>query len=219
MWFAAPSRSPFLAGRERGFMSLRKAEPALPTSHYFLSVSRGDAIRTFMVRPVALWALLALALISLAWSAAATAYVALHDDLMGAIVARQAQMETAYEDRLADSSRPARRGRQPTALRPEFLRGQGARTPVAAGPDRATRRNRGRARRPGGRAQPFAAVRRGQRRQSSSLPTRSAPSRLLAHNRRPTERAERRAPMRPRPALTSSRGPPSLTRSTIRPRP
>ncbi len=84
-------------------MSLREGEPALPTSHYFLSVSRGDAIRTFMVRPAALWAIAVLALISLAWAAAATAYVALHDDLMGAIVARQAQMETAYEDRLAEA--------------------------------------------------------------------------------------------------------------------
>ena len=84
-------------------MSLREGEPALPTSHYFLSVSRGDAIRTFMVRPAALWAIAALALVSLAWAAAATAYVAFHDDLMGAIVARQAQMETAYEDRLAEA--------------------------------------------------------------------------------------------------------------------
>src|SRR5271166_3997475 len=84
-------------------MSLREEAPALPTSHYFLSISRGDAIRTFMVRPAALWAIAALALILLAWAAAATAYVALHDDLMGAIVARQAQMETAYEDRLAEA--------------------------------------------------------------------------------------------------------------------
>ncbi len=84
-------------------MSLREEEPALPTSHYFLSISRGDAIRTFMVRPAALWAIAALALIPLVLAAAATAYVALHDDLMGAIVARQAQMETAYEDRLAEA--------------------------------------------------------------------------------------------------------------------
>src|SRR5271166_4360079 len=84
-------------------MSLREEAPALPTSHYFLSISRGDAIRTFMVRPAALWAIAALALISLVWAAAATAYVALHDDLMGAIVARQAQMETAYENRLAEA--------------------------------------------------------------------------------------------------------------------
>ena len=84
-------------------MSLREGQPPLPTSHYFLSVSRGDTIRTFMVRPAALWAIAALALILLAWAAAATAYVALHDDLMGAVVARQAQMETAYENRLAEA--------------------------------------------------------------------------------------------------------------------
>jgi murein DD-endopeptidase MepM/ murein hydrolase activator NlpD len=97
--------SPLFAGLERGFMSLREGhrEQALPTSHYFLSVSRGEAIRTLMLRPAALWALAALALLSLAWSVAATAYVAFHDDLMGAIVARQAEMETAYEDRLAEA--------------------------------------------------------------------------------------------------------------------
>jgi murein DD-endopeptidase MepM/ murein hydrolase activator NlpD len=77
--------------------------PALPTSHYFLSVSRGDAIRTLMVRPTALWAIAALALLSLVWSAGATAYVAFRDDLMRAVLARQAEMETAYEDRLADA--------------------------------------------------------------------------------------------------------------------
>ena len=56
-----------------------------------------------MLRPAALWAIAALALLSLAWSVAATVYVAFHDDLMGAIVARQAEMETAYEDRLAEA--------------------------------------------------------------------------------------------------------------------
>ena len=86
-------------------MSLREGcrEPGLPTSHYFLSVSRGEAIKTLMLRPAALWALAALALLTLAWSVAATVYVAFHDDLMGAIVARQAEMETAYEDRLAEA--------------------------------------------------------------------------------------------------------------------
>ena len=86
-------------------MSLREGYRArgLPTSHYFLSVSRGDAIRTFMVRPAALRAFAALALLVFAWAAAAAAYVAFHDDLMGALVARQAEMETDYEDRLAEA--------------------------------------------------------------------------------------------------------------------
>jgi murein DD-endopeptidase MepM/ murein hydrolase activator NlpD len=97
--------SPLFAGLERGFMSLREGRraPGLPSSHYFVSVSRGEAIRTVMVRPAALWAIASFALLSLAWSVAATAYVAFHDDLMGAIAARQAEMETAYEDRLAEA--------------------------------------------------------------------------------------------------------------------
>ncbi len=86
-------------------MSLRERypQPGLPTSHYFFSLSRGDSIRTFMLRPAALWALVAFAPLSLAWGAAAAAYLALHDDLIGAIVARQAEIETAYEDRLAEA--------------------------------------------------------------------------------------------------------------------
>jgi murein DD-endopeptidase MepM/ murein hydrolase activator NlpD len=84
-------------------MSSREGYRALPTSHYFLSLSRGDAIRTLMVRPAALWAISALALLLLVWSATVTAYVAFRDDLMRAVIARQAEMETAYEDRLADA--------------------------------------------------------------------------------------------------------------------
>ena len=78
-------------------------EPGLPTSHYFLSLSRGDAIRTVMLRPAGLWALAALAALLFVWSAAAAAYLVFHDDLMGAMVARQAAMESAYESRLAEA--------------------------------------------------------------------------------------------------------------------
>jgi murein DD-endopeptidase MepM/ murein hydrolase activator NlpD len=56
-----------------------------------------------MVRPAALWAISAFALLSLVWSAGVTAYIAFRDDLIRAVVARQAEMETAYEDRLADA--------------------------------------------------------------------------------------------------------------------
>ncbi len=86
-------------------MSLRERgpRPGLPTSHYFFSLSRGDSIRTFVLRPAALWALMALAPLSLAWGAVTTAYLAFHDDLIGVIVVRQAQMQAAYEDRLAEA--------------------------------------------------------------------------------------------------------------------
>ena len=72
-------------------MSLRERRPppGLPDSRYFVSISRGDSIRTLMLRPAAVWALVALAPLSLAWGAAAAAFLAFHDDLIGAIVVRQ----------------------------------------------------------------------------------------------------------------------------------
>ena len=79
------------------------SELGLPRSHYFLSLSRGDAIRTIMLRPAGLWALAALAVLIFAWAAAVTAYVAFHDDLMGAMIARQVQMKSLYERRLAEA--------------------------------------------------------------------------------------------------------------------
>ncbi len=86
-------------------MSLGEGYPklGLPRSHYFLSLSRGDAIRTIMLRPAGLFALAALAVLIFAWAAAATAYVAFHDDLMGAMIARQVQMKSLYERRLAEA--------------------------------------------------------------------------------------------------------------------
>src|SRR5260370_34817581 len=86
-------------------MSLRERnpQPGLPTSHYFFSLSRGDSIRTLMLRPAALWAMVALAPLSLAWGVAAAVYLAAHDDLVRAIVARQGEMQSAYEDRLDEA--------------------------------------------------------------------------------------------------------------------
>jgi murein DD-endopeptidase MepM/ murein hydrolase activator NlpD len=79
------------------------SEPGLPTTHYFLSLLRGNAIRTVMLRPAGLWAIAALAVVLIVWSAAVSAYLAFHDDLMGAVVARQAGIERAYERRLAEA--------------------------------------------------------------------------------------------------------------------
>jgi murein DD-endopeptidase MepM/ murein hydrolase activator NlpD len=86
-------------------MSLRAGYPEArpPGSHYCLSVSRGDVIRSVRLGGVGVGALAALALISFAWTASVTVYVAFHDDLMGAILARQAEMKAAYEDRLAEA--------------------------------------------------------------------------------------------------------------------
>ena len=86
-------------------MSLREGYPEArpPGSHYCLSFSRGDTIRTVRLGRAGVGALAALALISFAWTASVTLYVAFHDDLIGAILARQVEMKAAYEDRLAEA--------------------------------------------------------------------------------------------------------------------
>jgi hypothetical protein len=75
-----------------------------PGSHCCLSLSRGGVIRSVRLGRVGVAALAALALISFAWTACVTVYVAFHDDLIGAILARQAEMKAADEDRLAEAS-------------------------------------------------------------------------------------------------------------------
>jgi murein DD-endopeptidase MepM/ murein hydrolase activator NlpD len=86
-------------------MSLREGntEPGLPTTHYFLSLSRGDAIRIVMLRPAGLWAIAALTALLIVWASAVSAYIALHDDLLSAGVAKQTAMERTYESRLAEA--------------------------------------------------------------------------------------------------------------------
>jgi murein DD-endopeptidase MepM/ murein hydrolase activator NlpD len=102
MRFPRRPRSPLFAGLERWFMSLREGYPR-PGSHYCLSLSRGEAVRAIRLPPVGLWAIAALALIAFAWSGAVTLYVAFHDEVMAAVLARQAEMKAAYEDRLAEA--------------------------------------------------------------------------------------------------------------------
>ncbi len=63
--------------------SARVSRVGLPTTHYFLSISRGDSIRTARIRPGALWALAALAPLSLAFGLACAANLALRAQLPG----------------------------------------------------------------------------------------------------------------------------------------
>ena len=87
-------------------MSLRADDPEAkpPGSPYCLSISRGDAIRSLRLGRTGIGAIAALALLSFAWTASITLYVGFHDDLMRAVLARQAEMKAAYEDRLAQAS-------------------------------------------------------------------------------------------------------------------
>jgi murein DD-endopeptidase MepM/ murein hydrolase activator NlpD len=86
-------------------MSLREDYLAAgpPGSHYCLSLSRGGAIRTVRLGRAGVGAIAALALFSFAWTTSVTLYIAFHDDLMGAVLARQVEMKAAYEDRLAEA--------------------------------------------------------------------------------------------------------------------
>src|SRR5271154_4937427 len=83
-------------------MSLRQGYPQLG-AYCCLSLSRGGAVRTVRLGRISVGAIAALALLSFAWTASVTLYVAFHDDLMGAILARQVEMKAAYEDRLAEA--------------------------------------------------------------------------------------------------------------------
>ena len=86
-------------------MSLREGYPVArpPGPHYCLSLSRGDVTRSVRLGRAGVGALAALALIAFAWTTSVTVYVAFHDDVMGAILARQAEINAAYEDRLAEA--------------------------------------------------------------------------------------------------------------------
>jgi murein DD-endopeptidase MepM/ murein hydrolase activator NlpD len=94
-----------LALLERWFMSLRADSPEArpPGSLYCLSISRGDAIRSVRLGRAGIGAIAALALLAFSWTASITLYVAFHDDVIGAILARQVEMKAAYEDRLAEA--------------------------------------------------------------------------------------------------------------------
>ena len=73
---------------------------ALPRSHYFLTLSRGTAMRTVAVRaPLAQLVVLVLPLL-LAAGIAGGLYLAFHDDLVAELMRRQSAMQYAYEDRI-----------------------------------------------------------------------------------------------------------------------
>lgn len=84
-------------------MSLRDAfpKPRISRSHYFLTLARGDDIRCVALRPLTLYALAGVIPLVAAVYFTATAYFVFHDRMLSALMTRQAEMQTAYEDRLA----------------------------------------------------------------------------------------------------------------------
>ena len=85
-------------------MSSREDYPAAALRPpYGLPLSWGDAVGAGRLSPAGVRLIAALALLSFVWASAVTLYVVFHDDLMGAILARQVEMRAAYEDRLAEA--------------------------------------------------------------------------------------------------------------------
>ena len=84
-------------------MSLRAGMPKarVPDSHCFLAFSRGERMRTIAFRPGVLYGLMGLVPLLCAWYLGATVYLIFRDDMLGSLMRRQAEMQYAYEDRLA----------------------------------------------------------------------------------------------------------------------
>jgi len=67
--------------------------------HSYTLGHRGWQVR---IRPVAFWVCVGTLVIMAAWSAVTATYFAFHDDVLARLIARQAAMQLAYEDRIAD---------------------------------------------------------------------------------------------------------------------
>src|SRR3954463_13829219 len=62
----------------------------------------GHAGRQVRVGPVAFWTIVGSLVVMAGWSATTATYFAFRDDVLTRLLARQAQMQFAYEDRIAD---------------------------------------------------------------------------------------------------------------------
>ncbi len=62
----------------------------------------GHAGRQVRIGPVAFWICVGALVIMAAWSAVTATYFAFHDDVLARLIARQAAMQFAYEDRIAE---------------------------------------------------------------------------------------------------------------------
>ncbi|MFT4097841.1 MAG: peptidoglycan DD-metalloendopeptidase family protein [Rhodoblastus sp.] len=84
-------------------MSARTHFPSAkePESHFFFTVSRGGRQKRFALRPGVLYGLVAGLPLLGAVYLGATAYLFFRDDMVAALMARQARQQYAYEDRLA----------------------------------------------------------------------------------------------------------------------
>jgi len=85
-------------------MSVRASFPKaqLPQTHYFITFARGEQLRCFALRPVALFSILALFPLFALIYLGATMTLLLRDDMISALMSRQGSLQAAYEERIAD---------------------------------------------------------------------------------------------------------------------
>ena len=86
-------------------MAIRDRFPAakLPRSHYFFTISRGEKVRAFALRPtLAAFAIAAIPVLAI-WAGGATAFIAFHDQVLTSLLSRETQIQSDYETRLADA--------------------------------------------------------------------------------------------------------------------
>ena len=76
-------------------------KPQIPRTHFFLTFSRGERMRTFAMRPWALYALVGFLPVLCAWYLGATLYLVFRDDMLASLMSRQADVQYAYEDRIS----------------------------------------------------------------------------------------------------------------------
>src|SRR5262244_3093936 len=67
-----------------------------------LDYTLGHAGRQVRLGPVAFWTVVGTLVIMAVWSVATATYFAFRDDLLTRLIARQAEMQYAYEDRIAE---------------------------------------------------------------------------------------------------------------------
>ncbi len=98
---------------ERGveMNSLRRAEEACSREHTVgrhhlrapqTAYTLGRGSRLVRVGPVAFWTIVGTLVIMAGWSIVTATYFAFHDDVLTRLISRQAEMQSAYEDRLAE---------------------------------------------------------------------------------------------------------------------
>ena len=88
---------------ERGRHADGRAHPKLPARQPAKSDwTLGHGGRQVRVRPVAFWIIVGSLVVMAGWSTMTATYFAFRDDVLTRLLARQAQMQYAYEDRIAE---------------------------------------------------------------------------------------------------------------------